>query len=477
MSNLDPDPKYAVINNVTAIASQTISSENLLLSVLILIVLLATLALISASEVNLLTFGHRENKDNEEHENIQSEQMVKMLQRPTHLLSTIIIVNTVFTIATILVASYILHHIISEEWYHHVSAEISQLIGLSAENVNSLSFGIKLLVVTVLISLVIVIFGESIPKLYASQIHRKLIAPAVSLLQFFDFLLQPINTMFVRIADMMETRNAANTNNSKGQQQSRKDIDAAIDLTLIMDNETSVQEAGILKGIVKFSDQTARQIMQPRLDIVAINEDVTFKELLKTIKEFSYSRVPVYREDLDNVIGIIYVKDLLAFHNADDKFDWQKLIRNTVVFAPESKKIDEMLREFQHKRAHMAIIVDEYGGTAGLVTLEDIMEEIVGEIRDEFDQEEETDYIKIAENHFIFDGKSLIKDVCRIIKTELSYFDDVRGEADSLGGMVLEITGAIPSIDRELIIGDVTLKVITVTKKRIEKISLIKNVN
>jgi putative hemolysin len=183
----------------------------------------------------------------------------------------------------------------------------------------------------------------------------------------------------------------------------------------------------------------------------------------------------VYDEDLDNVLGIIYVKDLLEQYDEDDNFEWQQKMRRTVLFAPETKKIDELLREFQRKRAHMAVIVDEYGGSTGLVTLEDIMEEIVGEIRDEFDKEEETSYIKIAHNNFIFDGKVSLKEVCRIINVETNYFDNVRQQADSLGGLILELTGQIPPVDREIKVNETTMKVITVTRRRIEKISLIKS--
>jgi putative hemolysin len=319
---------------------------------------------------------------------------------------------------------------------------------------------------------VIVIFGKSIPKLYAAHQPRVAFKPTMALLRFFQFILAPFNFLLVGISTKLESM--SNQTSSKRQNQSIHDIDTAIDLTMTNNSESSAQEADILKGIVKFSDKTTKQIMTPRHDIVGIDKDTNYRDVIKLIKEFSYSRLPVYDEDLDKVLGIIYVKDLLEHYDADDRFDWLVKMRSTVVFAPETKKIDELLREFQLKRAHMAIIVDEYGGTTGLVTLEDIMEEIVGEIRDEFDNDEDTHYIKIADNSYIFDGKVSLKDVCRIIGVESSYYDNVRANADSLGGLILALMGHLPSVDRELKVNGTTIKVITVTKRRIEKVSLIK---
>jgi len=253
-------------------------------------------------------------------------------------------------------------------------------------------------------------------------------------------------------------------NNNSQSLTSKEDIDTAIDLTVTNNSDSSTQEADILKGIVNFGDISAKQIMHPRMDIVALEVTAGFKEVMKTVKESGYSRLPVYKEELDNIVGILYVKDLLAHTD---------LIRSSVLFVPESKKIDELLREFQLKRMHMAVIVDEYGGTAGVATLEDIMEEVVGDIKDEFDNDEEVDYIKISENNYIVEGKTLLNDVCRIIGENTSYFDSVRGEADSLGGLILEIIGTIPSSEKEIMIGNLTLKVVSVTKRRIEKVSLI----
>ncbi|MBC7886167.1 MAG: gliding motility-associated protein GldE [Saprospiraceae bacterium] len=330
-------------------------------------------------------------------------------------------------------------------------------------------------VITVIgVTFILVLFGEAMPKIYATLNKLSIVHLMAGPLTLLMYLLGPISKILVGWSTAMEkSLGSSNPQNST----SKEDIDAAIDLTVTNKTEASVQEADILKGIVNFGDISARQIMHPRMDIVAIEEAESFKELMKIVKESGYSRLPVYKEDLDNIIGILYVKDLLAYTEESESFGWQKLIRNSVLFIPESKKIDELLREFQFKRTHMAVIVDEYGGTAGIATLEDIMEEVIGEIKDEFDQDEEIDYIKISENNYIFEGKTLLNDVCRVIGENTSYFDQLRGEADSLAGLILEVVGHIPGSEKEIIIGNFTFKIVSVTKRRIEKISLIINEN
>jgi putative hemolysin len=468
---LDPDPKHLMISLFPVLNMESGDPSYFMLGVIVLALLLVLLGLISSSEVSLLT-TYKDYKSNDGLEHDDDDKLLhKLLEKPTHLLSTIIIINTVCTIAIIIVANYLLSIMITKVWYVGVAQWIDGLGGFGLDIDHSADV-VALIIKTVLIMMFIVIFGESIPKLYASQKHRNLFKPTTALLKFSKSILTPINSLLGFLASKIE---AGHSQNNKYSTQVREDIDTAIELTMSDDTEASMQEADILKGIVKFSDVTTKQIMQTRLDIVAIDENTGFKELMRTVKESAYSRIPVFRDDLDNIIGIIYVKDLLQYHNRKEDFEWKQLVRNTVLFVPESKKIDELLREFQRKRAHLGIVVDEYGGTLGLVTLEDIMEEIVGEIRDEFDQEENVEFVKIADNHFIFDGKSILKDVCRIVGLEPSYFDHVKGEADSLGGLVLAMVGQLPTIDRELLIKDVTIKVVSVNKRRIEKLSLIKN--
>jgi CBS domain containing-hemolysin-like protein len=212
--------------------------------------------------------------------------------------------------------------------------------------------------------------------------------------------------------------------------------------------------------------------MRSRVDVVAFDFRMDYKELLEIIKEAGYSRIPVYENDFDNVTGILYVKDLLGHLDEPADFEWQELIRPDVYYVPEAKKINDLLKEFQVQRLHMAIVVDEYGGSSGIVTLEDIMEEVIGEIKDEFDDEIEVVYKKIDDFNYLFEGKTLLNDVCRIIGIDTNTFDEVKGEADSLAGLILEIKGFMPKTDAEITQGPYRFKVVTVSKRRIEQILL-----
>ena len=262
--------------------------------------------------------------------------------------------------------------------------------------------------------------------------------------------------------------------NNSSHPTNKEDIDLAIDLT-VSQQTASPQEAEILKGIIKFNDVAVKQIMRARVDVVAVDEETSFAELIKLIKSSGYSRIPVYKEDFDNVIGILYVKDLLSFLEEDDDFEWLSLVRPSLIYVPESKKINELLKEFQQERMHMAIVVDEYGGSAGIVTLEDVMEEVIGDIKDEFDDEQEVEYKKLNDNTFVFEGKSLLNDVCRIIGVDITRFDTIKGDADSIAGLALSLSGEIPKKGRELKYEEFTFIIQSVTKRRISKIKLVIN--
>ncbi|MBK8850172.1 MAG: CBS domain-containing protein [Saprospiraceae bacterium] len=269
--------------------------------------------------------------------------------------------------------------------------------------------------------------------------------------------------------EILESRISTHRNYQTGT--SREDLDAAIELT-VNQNEEEPHEAELLKGIVKFGDMSARQVMRPRVDVVAVEKDIDFGSLLDIVKESGYSRLPVYEEEVDKILGILYVKDLIGHTQQGPDFDWNSLIRTNMLYIPENKKIDDLLRDFQIKRLHMAIVVDEFGGTLGIVTLEDIMEEVIGEIKDEFDDDEDIEYIKLSEGNYIFDGKALLNDVCRIIGEKTSYFDDIKGNADSVGGLMIELVGHIPKPERELQLKELKLKVISSNSRRIEKVNI-----
>jgi putative hemolysin len=469
---LDPEPIHISQLILSAnVGINSIPENSIAIYGVALLLLVIFSAIISAAEVAYLSFGLKNARDIEDEESEISDLVMSLKERPKHLLSTFIILNTLSTIACVVVMDRILHQLIGQQWFVDVSSRVCIMLGFVNVDGVKLGYIFQLLLTIIIIVFTLVIFCESVPKLYARERHKSVMFSTAHILTFFNYLLAPINNIFVLWTTGIERSYGHSPN--KIASQAKEDIDAAIDLTVIQHSATSTQEADLLKGIVNFGDISARQIMHPRVDIVAIEDNVSYKELMRVIRDSNYSRLPIYCDDLDNIKGIIYVKDLLAHHAEPDNFEWQSLIRNTVLFVPEAKKIDELLREFQRKRAHMAIIVDEYGGTAGIATLEDIMEEIVGDIKDEFDQDEEVNFIKISDKNYIFDGKTLLKDICKVININPNTFDEHRKDADSIGGLILEIVGQIPTSDREIQVDNISLKVVTVSKRRIEKVSLI----
>lgn len=466
---MDSDPGLNLLAFQVVIQADT---GNLPLLITMFLTLLACSGLISASEVGFFSLGLNEVKELEDENSSLTNRILSLKERPRHLLATILIANNFVNIAIVIVAEQILRIILGErrllEWGQWLHDHL--LYGISTPQ--TLANVFNFLITVVGVTFILVLFGEAMPKIYATINKRKVLNIMAWPLSFLVYILSPLTNILVGWSSSMERKLASTSSQNLT---SKEDIDAAIDLTVTNTGESSTQEADILKGIVNFGDISARQIMHPRMDVVALEETAGFKEVMKTVRESGYSRLPVYGEDLDKIVGILYVKDLLGFSEEGDDFNWQKLIRKSVLFVPEAKKIDELLREFQLKRVHMAVIVDEFGGTAGIATLEDIMEEVVGDIKDEFDQDEELDYIKISDNNYILEGKTLLNDVCRIIGENTGFFDEAKGDADSLAGLILEVIGSIPSSEKEINIGHLTLKVISVTRRRIEKVSIVIN--
>lgn len=466
---MDSDPGLNLLAFQVVIQADT---GNLPLLITMFLTLLACSGLISASEVGFFSLGLNEVKELEDENSSLTNRILSLKERPRHLLATILIANNFVNIAIVIVAEQILRIILGErrllEWGQWLHDHL--LYGISTPQ--TLANVFNFLITVVGVTFILVLFGEAMPKIYATINKRKVLNIMAWPLSFLVYILSPLTNILVGWSSSMERKLASTSSQNLT---SKEDIDAAIDLTVTNTGESSTQEADILKGIVNFGDISARQIMHPRMDVVALEETAGFKEVMKTVRESGYSRLPVYGEDLDKIVGILYVKDLLGFSEEGDDFNWQKLIRKSVLFVPEAKKIDELLREFQLKRVHMAVIVDEFGGTAGIATLEDIMEEVVGDIKDEFDQDEELDYIKISDNNYILEGKTLLNDVCRIIGENTGFFDEEKGDADSLAGLILEVIGSIPSSEKEINIGHLTLKVISVTRRRIEKVSIVIN--
>ncbi|MFN3554440.1 MAG: gliding motility-associated protein GldE [Bacteroidales bacterium] len=409
------------------------------LGLLAMIVLLVFSALVSGSEIAFFSLKHSQLEELREENSSGAKRILGLVERPKRLLATILITNNVVNIAVIILSTFVTAIIFNFEDY---------LI---------LGFVVQVVVVTFLILL----FAEVLPKVYATQnalsFAYRMSGTMVALRRIF----YPLSTLLVKSTNFIDRRLSV-----KRTGLSADELSHAIDIT--HEEKGTEEDKQLLYGIVQFSNIYAREIMKSRMDVVAVDEKTPFAELIQIILDAGYSRIPVYRDTFDNVIGILYIKDLLPFLDSEDDFKWQKLIRNCF-FVPESKKINDLLKEFQEKKIHMAIVVDEYGGTSGIITLEDILEEIVGEINDEFDIEEAI-YSKIDAANFVFEGRTLLKDFCKITGIDYSIFNEVKGEADTMAGLILEIKQELPYKGEKVIFDDFDMVVDAVDNRRIKRI-------
>lgn len=442
----------------------------LFLDFILLVVLITCSGLISSSEVAFFSLSPTNLRTLEEEDTSSSIRILRLFNHPKQLLATILIANNFVNIAIIIVSQVIINEMLNDAilstigWWMHENV----LIGLFSPE--QIANGVNFFITVVFVTFILLLLGEVGPKIYANSHNMKVARFMSAPLSFLSFLFTPISNILVGWGNRIQ--NKINTTRNYQTGSSKEDLDAAIDLTVNRSKESINNDAELLKGIVKFGDMSTRQIMRTRVDVVAIENDINFAELLETVRESGYSRLPVYEDDFDNIIGILYVKDLIGHTEESNTYNWQQFIRTNMLYVPETKKIDDLLRDFQIKKLHMAIVVDEFGGTLGIVTLDDIMEEVIGEIKDEFDGEEETTYIKLGEGNYIFEGKTLLNDVCRVLGEKTSYFDDVKGSADSIGGLAVELSGFIPKPDKEISVKDLKLKIISANSRRVEKVNV-----
>jgi gliding motility-associated protein GldE len=319
------------------------------------------------------------------------------------------------------------------------------------------------------ITFTILLFGEVIPKIYATKHALKLAKTMASPLFILKKIVSPISTLLIYYTGFFDKRIK-----KKSLDISVEELSQALDLTEgIPENN---EEHKILKGIVKFGETSVKQIMKSRVDVVAIEKETSFTDVIKIIMDSGHSRIPIYENSFDNILGLLYIKDLIPFINEKEDYNWIPLIRNPF-FVPENKKLDDLLKEFQDKKIHLAIVVDEYGGTSGIITLEDVLEEIVGEISDEFDTEDIA-YSKLDDNTYIFDGKTGLNDLSKILNlTNNNLLTDVTTEADTLAGLVIEIAGKIPQKNEKITIKNFTFIVEAADKRRVKRIKLIRHNN
>ena len=412
--------------------------------ILFMILLLAVSAAISSSEIAFFSLGPGHLNDLKNENSKRSQMTLTLLERPKKLLATILIANNFANVSIILLSSFI----------------INALFDFGQSPVMGFLFQV------VIITSAILLFGEIMPKIYATQYSMKtaniLVMPMNFLVKFFS----PLSMILVRSTNLIDKRI-----NRKGHEITIDDLSEALDITTSNTN-TPEEDKKILKGIVKFGDIEVTEIMRARIDVTAMDEKTPFDVLLETIVEAGYSRIPIFHESFDNVTGILYIKDILPHIDKPADFNWQQLQRN-VFFVPENKRISDLLHEFQLRKIHMAIVVDEYGGTSGMVTMEDILEEIVGEINDEFDNESDNiPYLKIDDNNYIFEGKTLLNDFCKALGIEDRMFSEAKGESDTLAGLMLELAGKIPEKNESLQFENFTFQAETVDKRRIKRVKV-----
>ena len=471
---MDPEPAL-LLGLSTFLFPFLVTVWSLVSTGLVLICLLICSALVSGSEVAFFSLSPKDLDNLEKEEDSTTNRLLKLKNKPRKLLATILIANNFINIAIVILSDYFIKNLLGKErlykigeWMYGIipgkAAEV--LNGIMPFNPSSLGNFTSFMITFVGVTFLLVLFGEVAPKIYANinnlRFAKVMTRPMSILSKFFT----PFSSLLVRWSTNWESRFISQQTGIDAN--SKDELDKAIQLTV--DGESESEDADLLRGIIKFGNVSAKQVMKSRVDVVAAEQEIGFRELMKIIKESGYSRIPVYKEEFDEVTGILYAKDLLGYSQEEDAFDWQQFIRESVLYVPESKKIDDILKQFQAQRMHMAIVVDEFGGSAGIITLEDIVEEVIGEIKDEFDEEEEVDYVKINDSNFIFEGKTLLHDVARILNVEKDTFDKYKSETDSLAGMLLNSFGHIPKKDKELTLGNYKFKTVAVTKRRIEKI-------
>lgn len=418
-------------------------STGVILACIIVLLLFIASALMSGSEVAFFSLSARDIDDIDQKQERTSERILNLLSKPRYLLATILIANNLVNVSIIVLSYFILTSLFDATLY-------GQLIAV-----------LQVGVLTVLL----VLFGEVIPKVYATKYGLRLAVIMSAPLLLLRSLFQPFSMVLVKSGSYLERRLKRNSNSDFDPEE----LEMAIDLT--SGQRTNDDEIKMLKGIVKFGNIQVKQIMRSRMDMIAVEVDTDFNELIAIIQDAEYSRIPIYKENLDHIEGILYVKDLLSYLDKDDQFKWQSLVRSAN-FVPATKKIDDLLKEMQEMRVHLVVAVDEYGGTAGLVTLEDILEEVIGEIKDEYDLLEEIHYEKLDSHNYIFEGRTLIQDMCKVLNIREDTFADARGDADSMAGLILEMAGQIPEEGTMLTYDRYKFTVVTVSTNRIEKIKI-----
>ena len=408
----------------------------------LIIVLLALLLLsfvVSGAEVALFSLTNKDVNMLKTKQHAAAKRITDLLDEPKEVYTSLLIAGTFMNICIIVLANYLFNQ-------YFPYGKIKLVNG-------GFDFIIELVLRVIAIAFIVVFFGKILPKVWATQNNLRFAYGSAFIIEALHLFLRRISRWMVSVADGIGQRLGANRIQTSGIQELGKS------------DEITAEEKNILHGIEKFGNISVKQIMRSRLDVNGIDYSISFNELIKKIEELHYSRLPVYKNNLDEVIGILNTKDFIPYLNEPEDFDWHSLMRQPY-FVPESKLIEDLLRDFQSRHIHFAVVVDEFGGTSGIVTLEDILEEIIGDIKDEFD-EEETGNRKLDDLNYVFEGKTMIHDMCRIMNLPQDTFDRVKGDSESVAGLVLELAGEFPKVNDVINSGDFDFTVLEIDKNRI----------
>ena len=395
----------------------------------------------SGSEIAFFSLTPNDLSELDEEKSNADAKIMQLRAESERTLATILIANNLVNVTIIMLFGYFFAHAINfgDSWW------------------------LEFLFMTVLLTFLLLLFGEIMPKVYATKNPLQFCRAAVGGICFFRKLFYPVASIVVSSGRLTER-----VVQKENQTLSVDELEQALELT---DTEDIKEEKRMLEGIVRFGDETVKEVMTSRQDVVDLDFKAPYEDVLKCVVDNNYSRIPVYQDNQDNIRGILYIKDLLPYLSKGNKFNWQSLIRPPY-FVPETKKIDDLLREFQENKVHIAIVVDEFGGTSGIVTLEDILEEIVGEINDEYDEDEKS-FVRINSNTFVFEGKTLLSDFYRLLKLDDETFAEVVGEADTLAGLLLEIKGDFPKLHEKLDYQNFTFEILEMDERRISKVKVV----
>lgn len=428
--------------DLSALTDITVSQPTLgsIVAIVLALLLLLCSGFVSASEIAFFSLSPVDLSEVEEEHHRSDTKILKLRGESERLLATILIANNLVNVAIIMLLNFALMQV-----FHFAVPWV------------------EFLIMTIVLTFLLLLFGEVMPKIYSAQHSLSFCRMAAPVFTVLNKVFHPLSSLLVRSKGLTERIMA-----HEAETLTVDDLEQALELT---DKKEIAEEAGMLQGIIRFGGETVRDVMTPRVDIVDLEMRTPYPEVLKCIVENNYSRIPVYQGTEDNIKGILYIKDLLPHISKPGNFRWQTLIRPPF-FVPETKMIDDLLRDFQQNKVHMAIVVDEFGGTSGLVTMEDILEEIVGEIDDEYDDEERP-YQRLNQNTYLFEAKTALSEFLRIVNLDDDFFEEVEGEADTLAGLLLELKGEFPKLHERLTYRNISFEVMELDERRIVKIKVV----